>query len=636
MSHNATIVDDDADVFVVEPILPNISRDRHLSPDNVIVIDNPPPQRTTASSIEPIVIDEAPRKRRRREPSSHPPPTAPVPHPPHVIIVDDSDSPPIRPSVLAFRGRETHTTRVQPPRTHANSRHPSSSLYEEDIIEMAVSGPRLAPMPNLPPPRNLAPGNQAFLIEPLLSMTPISPLRTQRQSMPTVPELINAPLTSLNRQPDSAAPLDSLSIHPTGLPSIPSALHQSSPRPNASHPLHASRLVDIDHVLTNPRMPSHRTRELRTDVAPHRLPSAIRATSSPLVHSHRHPLRHAAVAAAPRRYVHLERDQVGSLGETQNPTIVRASSSRRQYASQLPERQNRYGTQYAPRFSSIFLTDESLSPIPHNHHQSNARQFSADPGNAPHPLESLARHRYDNLAAGNGTVGNINTSPPTSDGARLFQLTRSHSRRHSHMSSEVDDLSSMRHIQRRRDLHRARPSSRRATSARPVLRGSMTSFTTAQPHTLYGAERARRQSNLRPRAYARPTLAHTTLHRHSAPQHIAAVVQRMMHHVGGSPGLEIHYLHGFHGDHSLDYEHLVRLDEQLIREKNRADSDQIESLPVQKATAEDKEIRCCICMCDVEEGEELRVLPCAHKYHKSCIDGKLSLSFSFTTVLVCL
>ncbi|PXF42444.1 E3 ubiquitin-protein ligase RNF38 [Gracilariopsis chorda] len=88
--------------------------------------------------------------------------------------------------------------------------------------------------------------------------------------------------------------------------------------------------------------------------------------------------------------------------------------------------------------------------------------------------------------------------------------------------------------------------------------------------------------------------------------------------------MEIHYLQGLHGDRALDYEHLIRLDEQLLREKNRADNDQINSLPTRKATAEDKEVRCCICMCDVEEGEVLRVLPCSHKYHQSCIDEWLT------------
>ncbi|KAI0562398.1 hypothetical protein FGB62_61g187 [Gracilaria domingensis] len=638
MSRNAAVVDDDNDIVVVETVQPNPARDRLLPRDNVIVLDTsrPRPTRTTTSSIEPIVIDEAPRKRRRRDQSSHSPSTtAPVSHPPHVIIVDDSDSPPIRPSVLAFRGRETQTTRVNPPRIHVHPRIPSSSPYEEDIIEMAVSGPRLAPVRSPPPPPNLGPGNQPFLVEPILSVTPLSPPHTQRQSLPPLPELISPPRASMiNSSPPplrtvaaAAAPSEAIAVQQLELPSIPTALNQSAPQPNPTQQ-YASRLVDIDQILTrNPRMSAHRARD--SDAT--RVTSALRASIAQPVHSHRHPLRHAP--SVPRRYVHLERDQVASLGEVPTPAFVRASSSRRQHASPST-RPSRYGAQYEPRFTSFFLSDEAhLSPL-QRHHQSDASQFSPDSNNALHPLEGLARSRYAGVAPMNAASSDIPSSTPES--ARLFPMTRSHSRRHAQLQSDLDELSGLRHIQRRRELHRTRPSSRRTTTTRPVMRASISSLANAQTTTMYD-ERVRRQTSMRSRAraYARPTFAQSTLHRHSAPHHIAAVVRSMMHQAGGTPGLEIHYLHGFHGDHSLDYEHLIRLDEQLIREKNRADNDQIESLPVHKATAEDKEIRCCICMCDVEEGEELRVLPCAHKYHKSCIDGRLSLSYFEMSACAC-
>lgn len=95
-------------------------------------------------------------------------------------------------------------------------------------------------------------------------------------------------------------------------------------------------------------------------------------------------------------------------------------------------------------------------------------------------------------------------------------------------------------------------------------------------------------------------------------------------HLHAHPEMHLRLFQQFGGDQHLDYENLVRLDEQLLREKNRAEKEQIDSLPVQKATVADKEIRCCVCMCDVEVGEELRVLPCTHKYHKSCIDEWLT------------
>lgn len=84
--------------------------------------------------------------------------------------------------------------------------------------------------------------------------------------------------------------------------------------------------------------------------------------------------------------------------------------------------------------------------------------------------------------------------------------------------------------------------------------------------------------------------------------------------------VEVTYVHG---GHPLDYESLVRLDEELLRERNAAPKEEISALPKVKATKQDTDIRCVVCMCDIEEGEDLRVLPCKHKYHASCIDGML-------------
>lgn len=54
----------------------------------------------------------------------------------------------------------------------------------------------------------------------------------------------------------------------------------------------------------------------------------------------------------------------------------------------------------------------------------------------------------------------------------------------------------------------------------------------------------------------------------------------------------------------------------------------IDSLPVSVATAADTTMSCCICMCDVEAGEELRTLPCVakHKFHLECIDRWLEIN----------
>lgn len=88
---------------------------------------------------------------------------------------------------------------------------------------------------------------------------------------------------------------------------------------------------------------------------------------------------------------------------------------------------------------------------------------------------------------------------------------------------------------------------------------------------------------------------------------------------GGSVGVEFRVIHQ---NQSMDYESLVRLDEQLMRQRNAAPKDIISSLPTMVATTDDLDTRCVVCMCDVEEGEVLRELPCKHRYHKKCIDGK--------------
>ncbi len=105
---------------------------------------------------------------------------------------------------------------------------------------------------------------------------------------------------------------------------------------------------------------------------------------------------------------------------------------------------------------------------------------------------------------------------------------------------------------------------------------------------------------------------------------------QIVHHLsqrGGTVGFELRYV----TDPSLDYESLVRLDEQLMRQRNAAPKDVISALPEVVATESDLDIRCVVCMCDVELGEKLRLLPCAHKYHKNCIDGKFFPCFLLIT-----
>jgi hypothetical protein len=73
----------------------------------------------------------------------------------------------------------------------------------------------------------------------------------------------------------------------------------------------------------------------------------------------------------------------------------------------------------------------------------------------------------------------------------------------------------------------------------------------------------------------------------------------------------------------LTYEALSRLDDSVDSRHRGASLSKIRLLPVRLATAADTSLTCCICICDVEAGDELRTLPCAHQYHVKCIDSWL-------------
>ncbi|CAN8073968.1 unnamed protein product [Agarophyton chilense] len=628
MPRSAAVVEDDTDIVVVETVPSSPPRDRHLAPHNVIVLDNSrPPPRTTNSSIEPIVIDEAPRKRRRRDQSSsHPSSHNPVSHPQHVIIVDDSDSPPHRPSLIAFRGRETQTSRIERQRIHLHQRNASPSPYEEDIIEMAVSGPRLAPEQPPPPPPILNSGET--LVQPSFSMTPnIPPPANQRQSMPPWPDL-NSPFSALNRLPDSATSTEQLGLHNLQLPSIPAV----EPQPRSqSHPTerhYTPHLVELDQILArNHRISSHRHRDYRNNTDASQFTPALRPSSvHPSGHLHRHPHRHNPTVS--HRYIHLERDQGGSTGPVLVPGFVRVGAVRREHTSQS-NRPSRYSgdataSPYAASTGFFPPSQPRLNPLRQSD-QSDANQFSQNVDSTADHLESRNGNHYAAATTNMNTAISDSLNSPAPHGATPLQAPRAQFRRHTHTAhsgaesdgAELAGYRELRHLQRRRDHYRSRQSPRRMSTARPLP--AVSPFANVARNNLLGAQRLQRQAAMRARARSQNPVPH----RHSH-HHITAVLNRMLNQVGGPP-VEIHYFHGLqHPDHSLDYERLIRLDDQLIREKNRAERDQIDSLPVKKATTEDKEIRCCICMCDVEEGEDLRVLPCAHKYHKSCIDEWLT------------
>jgi hypothetical protein len=73
-------------------------------------------------------------------------------------------------------------------------------------------------------------------------------------------------------------------------------------------------------------------------------------------------------------------------------------------------------------------------------------------------------------------------------------------------------------------------------------------------------------------------------------------------------------------DDGLTYEALSRLDDMVDNRHLGASSAQIRALPVRRAHSLDTSLTCCVCLSEVEIGEELRILPCTHQYHKKCID----------------
>lgn len=79
----------------------------------------------------------------------------------------------------------------------------------------------------------------------------------------------------------------------------------------------------------------------------------------------------------------------------------------------------------------------------------------------------------------------------------------------------------------------------------------------------------------------------------------------------------------FTGD---DYEMLRQLDDDVIMPFKGASEAEIRRLPVQKLTSSDVDVAnkrkeyCAICLDRYQIQDELRTLPCLHRYHSQCID----------------
>ncbi|XP_039015352.1 RING-H2 finger protein ATL13-like [Hibiscus syriacus] len=44
----------------------------------------------------------------------------------------------------------------------------------------------------------------------------------------------------------------------------------------------------------------------------------------------------------------------------------------------------------------------------------------------------------------------------------------------------------------------------------------------------------------------------------------------------------------------------------------------------------DEEVTCAVCLCEIEEDDEMRELRCGHLFHKDCLDRWLGYSYSST------
>ncbi|XP_046546048.1 probable E3 ubiquitin-protein ligase RHG1A isoform X3 [Haliotis rubra] len=93
---------------------------------------------------------------------------------------------------------------------------------------------------------------------------------------------------------------------------------------------------------------------------------------------------------------------------------------------------------------------------------------------------------------------------------------------------------------------------------------------------------------------------------------------------GNNGGRFLRNLHSPVGDGN-DYEELLELAESLgeVKQKGMTKSE-LNRLPIRKFKSSDSSgndtTDCLICMCDYQEGDSLRILPCCHEFHQPCID----------------
>ena len=622
----------------------------HSETSEVIVLDssprsNPPilpnASTSTATNSSPIIVEEHPPKRRRRDnPASlpvHPRATSPSHAAPSVIIVDDEDTsdpdtPPAltNPSLLLSAAPAP----VAPPRTHVRLPRINTARnlrLQDDVIEMSATGPTV----NRTPLSAQPPSNQHTRL-------PIPPTRNRYTSMP--------PLFSFDQSTTTAPPDLSAPTPPTGR-RCPRA---TNPSTRHSHPL--PRLNNTQST-TNPA----------TSIFPLPLPEqALPSTGRRAPRVNRHvtfadTIQQDVVSHSVSPALSVVRDLENGIGRAGR------TSSRIRTDTHTPGADSYIQVLNGPAvfFGSEPPSAQNRAPsnVPNSHIGQEAhRQSSFSHANVVHrprgtfatPLRTSRSAQPELSRAGVHRTHGV----PGQRMSRAYaqQLNAMHAASNG-MPLQEDGASFV----AQNPASRASPASGSFSSGPMIVRATLRS-TSSAPRSVSStvgtamavAEAAQATAARFPAGLglstnqdrlsygSRPGFSISTLRngpgrRSNQQRHTNQPAARRRHHTSralhhlriyGSvtTGIEIQYLHGIPGDGPLDYEQLIRLDEHLIRDKNRADQSQIDSLPVRSATAEDKDIRCCICMCDVEEGEELRVLPCSHKYHKDCIDRTLLLN----------
>ncbi|KAL5007325.1 hypothetical protein ScPMuIL_016131 [Solemya velum] len=91
-------------------------------------------------------------------------------------------------------------------------------------------------------------------------------------------------------------------------------------------------------------------------------------------------------------------------------------------------------------------------------------------------------------------------------------------------------------------------------------------------------------------------------------------------------GRGMNFLISSPADGGDDYEMLLNMAEMLgdVKKKGLSHSDSnrlpIRSFQTSDQSSDKHQTDCLICMCDYEEGDSLKILPCFHEFHSSCID----------------